>query len=219
MLPKCDIAILSGSVTRGEQTETSDLDIIIIEQEQSAYRQSVIKFDWKIEVFVYDTKSYQSFFVSDINRARPSLLRMIAEGILLKNHPELERIREEANNLLQNGPAKWDDKAFEMSHYFLSDVLDDFIDSNNKYELICIAGNLLERLHEFILRTNNQWIGSSKWIYRELKRFDIELADKVLSSFNHFYKTGDMNQVIELVNLLLEPYGGQKFEGFKLGNT
>ncbi|WP_088040984.1 nucleotidyltransferase domain-containing protein [Bacillus sp. EAC] len=216
--PSCLGAILSGSVIRGDYTETSDLDLIIIENRPNAYRESLIKFDWKIEVFVYDHISYKSFFESDIKRARPSIIRMIAEGITLKNHPILENIIIEAKQLLKSGPDKWDEQTVASKHYFLSDVFEDFIGSTNKYELICIANTLLERLAEFILRTNNCWIGSSKWIYRELAEFDRVLTDEIFSAFHIFYESGDKKEVINLIDSILKPFGGKLFEGFKVGD-
>jgi predicted nucleotidyltransferase len=215
--PNCLGAILSGSVTRGEHNETSDLDIIVIENSSNAYRESVIKFDWMIEVFVYDVISYKPFFESDQKRARPTLIRMIAEGVILKHHPEIDRIKQESKLLLLSGPNEWDENTTKRNQYFLTDVLNDFIGCENRLELLCITGTLLERLHEFILRTNKRWIGSSKWIYRELKQFDQVLASEIFSAFNQFYETGEKKQVIELVDLILKPYGGRLFNGFTIG--
>ncbi|TKI95670.1 nucleotidyltransferase domain-containing protein, partial [Bacillus wiedmannii] len=39
--PNCDVALLGGSVVRGEATKTSDLDIVIVDQNlRSCYRES-----------------------------------------------------------------------------------------------------------------------------------------------------------------------------------
>lgn len=215
--PNCLGAILSGSVVRGEQNETSDLDIIVIESTPHCYRETLIKFDWMIEVFVYDIKSYKSYFENDFKRSRPTLIRMIAEGIVIKKHPELDRIIGEAKQILLNGPESWDDKSLKSSLYFLSDTLTDFIGSENRMELICISSTLLERLHEFILRTNKKWIGSSKWMYRELKQFDEQLTIEIFNAFDLFYKTNEKEKVILIVERIIASYGGRYFEGYKIG--
>ena len=51
--PSCQGAVLAGSVVRGEETDTSDLDIVVFEKSiTSSYRESFIDFGWPIEVFV-----------------------------------------------------------------------------------------------------------------------------------------------------------------------
>ncbi|RDW17068.1 nucleotidyltransferase domain-containing protein [Oceanobacillus chungangensis] len=85
--PYCDGALLAGSIVRGEATETSDLDIVIFDKTyRSSYRESVIEYDWPIEVFAHNLNSYQDYFESDYKRARPSLPRMVTEGIILKDN-------------------------------------------------------------------------------------------------------------------------------------
>ena len=56
---KC--AFIAGSVTRGEQTETSDIDIVVIYDANDlpkAHRSSLIYRDWPIELFVQNTTFY-----------------------------------------------------------------------------------------------------------------------------------------------------------------
>lgn len=83
----CHGALLAGSVVRGEATETSDLDIIIFDKNlSSSYRESLIDFGWAIELFVHSLNSYKGFFKSDYERARPTMPRMVSEGIILMDH-------------------------------------------------------------------------------------------------------------------------------------
>lgn len=161
--PECDAALLAGSVVRKEATKTSDLDIVIFDYRvPSAYRESLIAFDWPIEIFVHNFQSYKTFFESDVKRARPSLPRMVCEGLIIKNNKFLSVIKEEAKTILKNGPEEWTEKKMEMKRYFLTDTLNDFIGSTNKAEELFIANALAELLHEYVLRTNGRWIGSSK---------------------------------------------------------
>ena len=61
--PKCQAAVLAGSVVRGEETETSDLDVVIFDKNfSSSYRESFIEYGWAIEAFVHNLTSYQVFF-------------------------------------------------------------------------------------------------------------------------------------------------------------
>ncbi|MFJ8063670.1 nucleotidyltransferase domain-containing protein [Psychrobacillus sp. NPDC096426] len=216
--PNCDGALLAGSVVRGEATETSDLDIVIFDQTFSAcYRESLIDFDWRVEVFVHNLNSYEVFFESDRKRARPSLPRMISEGIILKDSGVIGPIKSEAEKLLSNGPEKWSVETINTKRYFITDTLDDFIGSNDRAEEIFIANTLAELASEFVLRTNNRWIGASKWIVRSLKSYDVQFAAQFVEAFDTFYRNGSKHKLIKLMDDILLPYGGRLFNGFSLG--
>jgi hypothetical protein len=216
--PNCHGALLAGSVVRGEGTETSDLDIVIVDGNlQSAYRESFIEFGWNIEVFVHNLSSYKDFFKSDCERARPSLPKMVSEGIVLKDSGIMEAIKQEAKDLLVRGPEEWAAETIRMKRYFITDALDDFIGCSVRAEEIFIANTLAELVSEFVLRTNRRWIGSSKWLIRSLRNYDEKFADLFVDAFDIFYKTGDKNRIIVMVDDILQPFGGRLFQGFSLG--
>jgi len=84
-------------------------------------------------------------------------------------------------------------------------------------EGIFIAGTLAEQVSEFILRVNRQWIGTSKWIIRSLYYYDEALAADFANAFDFYYKTSEKEQVIQIVEHILQPYGGLLFDGFSIG--
>jgi predicted nucleotidyltransferase len=216
--PNCHGALLAGSVVRGEATETSDLDIVVFDNNfKSAYRESVIEYGWNIEVFVHNLTSYKDFFKSDSERARPSLPKMVSEGVVLKDTGIIEPIKQEAKELLDKGPEEWSADTIKIKRYFITDALDDFIGCSNRAEEIFIANTLAELVSEFVLRTNRKWTGTSKWVVRSLKNYNEKFADYFVEAFDTFYKTGDKNKVIELVDDILQPVGGRLFHGFSLG--
>ena len=216
--PSCHGALLAGSVVRGEATETSDLDIVIFDSNlKSAYTESVIEYGWNIEVFVHNLSSYKEFFKSDCERARPSLPKMVSEGIVLKDSGILDLIKHEANELLDKGPEEWSADTIKLKSYFITDTLDDFIGSTLRAEEIFIANTLAELVSEFVLRTNRKWTGTSKWIVRSLRNYDETFADQFVEVFDIFYKTGEKNKVIVMVDNILQPFGGRLFHGFSLG--
>ncbi|MBP0725222.1 nucleotidyltransferase domain-containing protein [Bacillus sp. RG28] len=216
--PNCHGAILAGSVVRGEATETSDLDIVIFDKSlPSAYRESMIDFGWAIEVFVHNLTSYKHYFDSDYQRAKPCLQRMIFEGIILKDNGFIGAIKKEAKEMLENGPERWTEDIITTKRYFITDVLDDLIGCKSRQEELFIANSLAVLIQEFVLRTNNRWIGSSKWFIRSLKHFDIKFSEEFVAAFEAFYKTGEKNKIIQLTEKVLEPYGGRLFEGYSSG--
>lgn len=215
--PNCQGALLAGSVVRGEATDTSDLDIVIFDDTiLSSYRQSLIDFDWAIEVFVHNITSYKHFFDNDYKRARPSLPRMVSEGVIIKDNGIIEKIKNEANDILRAGPEKWSLEIIEMKRYFISDVLEDFIGSTNRPEDLIIANMLMDLLQEFVLRSNGSWVGSSKWVIRELQTFNPDFTNCFIHAFDDFYRNGDKLKIIKIADEILEPFGGRLFEGFRL---
>jgi len=216
--PNCQGALLAGSVVRGEATETSDLDIVIFDKSlSSSYRESLKEFGWDIEVFVHNLSTYKQFFKSDYERARPSLPMMVSEGIILKDEGVINDIKKEANDILDKGPEKWAEDTIKVKRYFITDTLNDFIGSSNRAEELFIANTLAELVSEFVLRTNGKWIGSSKWIIRSLRQYNEEFANILVEAFDLFYTKGEKQLIINLVNEVLQPYGGKLFEGFSLG--
>ncbi|PLT29371.1 nucleotidyltransferase domain-containing protein [Peribacillus deserti] len=218
--PRCEAALLAGSVVRGETTSTSDLDLFIyMPSLHKEYRESFYEEGWMVEAFVHTSSSYKKYFSSDCDRGRPSLPKMVAEGVIIKNSPSIPKIKEEAQTLLAQGPKLWDSQTIEIKRYMLTDVLLDFIGAKSREEEIFIAGSLSELLHEFILRINGQWSGSSKWIYKALRNFDRELASRFFAAFEEYYRTGKKSGIISLTDKSLEPYGGRLFAGFSLGKN
>ncbi len=216
--PDCQAALLAGSVVRGEETATSDLDIVVFDQKiETAYRESFIEYGWPIEVFVHNFTSYKMFFKEDCERARPSLPRMVSEGIVIIDLGIVITIKEEANELLKKGPAVWSMETIETKRYMMTDALDDLVGSTNHAEELFIANALADAIHEFVLRTNVQWIGASKWIVRALNQFDENFARTFVQAFDAFYKTGNKTAIIDLAEEVLKPYGGRLFEGYSMG--
>ncbi|QIW18326.1 nucleotidyltransferase domain-containing protein [Bacillus thuringiensis] len=217
--PNCDVALLGGSVVRGEATKTSDLDIVIVDQNlTSCYRESFYSNGWPVEVFVHNFETYKTFFKMDCDRGRPSLPQLVSEGIVLKGENEIvEKLKREANDLLNKGPAKWTEEMMKQNRYFITDTLDDFIGASKREEELFIANLLADLLHEYVLRVNGKWLGNSKWFIRVLRKYDEQYADQFVAAFDHFYTTGEKRKLITFVEKTLEQYGGRMFEGFSIG--
>ncbi|MFQ3543998.1 nucleotidyltransferase domain-containing protein [Halobacillus rhizosphaerae] len=216
--PDCTGALLAGSVVRGQTTETSDLDIVIFDQQvETSYRESRIECQWPVEVFVHNLTSYRHFFKSDCARGRPSLPRMVAEGKVISGEEYLTDIKKEAERLLAMGPAPWDYQTIESKRYFLTDTLEDVIGATEAGEELFAVNTLAELLSEFILRTNQQWTGTSKWLARSLRDYDKGLAQQFINLFDHYYRCREKGPLIDFTDQVLKPYGGRLFAGFSRG--
>ena len=216
----CRGALLAGSVVRGQETATSDLDIVVFDETlMNSYRESLVAFGWPIEVFVYNLTSYKVFFEKDRKAAKPSMPRMVSEGIILKDTGIMESIQQEAKALLEAGPEAWSTDTIRTKRYFITDVLDDLRGSVKRQERLFCVNALSDLVSEFILRTERKWIGSSKWVIRSLEAHDPKLAEEFVEVFDEFYRNDHTEPLIAFVDRVLEPCGGRLFEGFSIGKA
>ena len=214
--PTCDAAFLGGSVVRGEATATSDLDIVIVTREtQVAYRQSLYASGWPVEAFVHTPTSYSAFFASDVQRRRPSLPHMCAEGfILLDRSGSAQRIKQEAQALLDQGPEPLSTAEVTQMRYQLTDHLDDFAGSVRPTESFFIATMVAELATELILGYHRQWIGKGKWVLRALHAFDAHLAQRLNDALESFFHREEKDQLIVFAQDALQLVGGRLFDGY-----
>ncbi|WP_366248273.1 nucleotidyltransferase domain-containing protein [Terribacillus aidingensis] len=216
--PDCTGAMLAGSCARGEATATSDLDIIILYAgENRAYRESLHFDGWPIEVFVYTGEAYKNFFASDAERGIPSMPRMVSEAIVLKEAPVVTKMKSEASIIFAAGPSPWDKQKIDHNRYMITNLIDDFLDKEVGGEAYFLVNAIVNDLAIFTLRTSRHWIGSGKWMFRELKSMDSDLAIQFEQSLEAFYKQHDKQAIVQLADDCLEPYGGRLFEGYYLG--
>lgn len=213
----CDMAFLAGSAARGEETKTSDLDIVIFDANKETYRESFVMFGWRIETFVHNWKSYLEQFEVDRDNGRPILANMLFECIIIKDGGSAEKIKEQAGVYLSKGPTPLSEEYISASRYFIYDLLDDIIDSQNHEEALITINTLSLQLADFILRVNRQWSGRGKGLSRALKKYDQELCEQYFNALNRYYQNKDKQALVEFVNQIYQPLGGQLFEGFSQG--
>ncbi len=212
--PSCRVAILAGSASEGKDTEYSDLDLVIFEHnEPRPYRRTYNEFGWTIEAFVMDHSSYRKLFMAGIEAALPSLQRMCAEGIVLKDDGTAEGIREEARSDLASGPFPWADEELDMARYRISEDISDLSGSSDREESLFIVQELAAKLVEFVLRANGRWLGEGKWALRMLKQYDAAFSQALTDSLEEFYASNDRKPLLRLADEVLRPFGGRLAEG------
>ncbi|MBS4220293.1 nucleotidyltransferase domain-containing protein [Bacillus sp. FJAT-49711] len=216
--PNSDIAFLAGSASRGEETATSDLDIVIFDNSiESHYRESFVLYNWKIETFIYNYTTYLNQFDVDKESGRPILANMLAEGKIIRDNGKSEEIKDNAKSFIKSGPKPLTDNFIRASRYFIYDLLDDFKDSKNHPEAIMTLNTISTQLADFILRVNRQWVGRGKGLARSLKKFDERIYNEFFESLDCYYKDGDKQPFIKFVNDIYKPFGGPLFNGFSQG--
>lgn len=218
--PDCLAAALFGSVARGEATANSDLDILIItNQDLDFYRKSFRDFGWFIEAFVSSPRFNEQKIENAANNRGSSALQMYAESIILKDSDNFAcNLKDKAAAILRRGAPVLTARETEEYRYIITDWLDNFMDSDNFDESLFIVYDLMAKTAELLLAYNGQWIGERKWLFRALRQFDNPLAGQLIESLKYFCQTGEKTELITTIEQILEPAGGRMYEGFSSEN-
>lgn len=213
------VAFLSGSVMRGEATETSDLDLVVVyERLGNAYRESFLHGGWPVEAFVHDPETLRYFFW-EVDRAAgvPSLPDMVLSGAALPQANELSRsLQALAEEVIAKGPPVWSEADIDASRYKITNLIDDLRAPRSRNELFAIATELYSTVAEHFLRAQGLWSAKSKAIPRRLIRVSPEFAGRFNAAFLDVFENGRSRSVIDLCQELLTPYGGWLFSGYKV---
>lgn len=216
--PESEIVFLAGSASRGEETITSDLDIIIIDNSiLCSYRESFVLYNWKIETFFHNYNSYVDQFNIDKDTGRPILANMLAEGKVIKDNGESNEIKNNAKEFIKAGPNPLSESFIKASRYYTYDLLDDFADTENHQEAIITLNTISLQFVDFILRVNGQWTGRGKGLTRALRQFDEVTYKRYFETLDYYYEMREKQPFIDLVNEFYEPLGGPLFDGFSQG--
>jgi hypothetical protein len=119
---------LPGSVLTAYRTLTSDLDIVVVlPQADRPYRQTIRHQGWLVELFVHTQPSLKRYWALDAADRKASLLRMCADGYILRAPDDLAAtIQTQARDLLADGPTPLSDEELQQSRYRRSLTLSAF---------------------------------------------------------------------------------------------
>jgi hypothetical protein len=182
--PGCLAAFLGGTVLSGRRTPTSDLDIVVVLADLPApYRESLTWRTWPVELFVHRADTIGAWFARDAARPRPTLARMCADGVLLADAEGTgASILIQARAVLAAGPPAPSQAELDRRRYALSDLLDDLAGTADDGERAIICACVVRETAELALVTGGRWLGSGKWLLRELRAADPQLAEELLAA-------------------------------------
>jgi hypothetical protein len=208
----CCMAILSTSILHNA-TATSDLDIVIFDDSpEMPFRKSFSAYGWPVEVFILNRENYRFHFDAASYSGIPSLLRICADGIVLKNDGAVSDIICEAKESFEKGPWPWKPEDLFMGRYQVTEQLQDLIGCNERNEGFFIVARLTLLLSEFMLRSNCKWIGDGKWMDRCIKQFNPSIHHDLQESLEAYFTSNNKELLIAFTELQLAPHGGLLFE-------
>ncbi|WP_300016378.1 nucleotidyltransferase domain-containing protein [uncultured Roseobacter sp.] len=210
------VVLLAGSVVRGEATQHSDLDLIIVyDLLDQARRESFFHDGWPVEAFIHDPKTLDYFFRKvDRPSGVPSLPDMVADGVEVSQpNKTTTEIKTLARTILDEGPPVWTDVDRNNSRYAITDLVDDIRSPRSVHELHATLMYLYPAMANHYFRSRGIWAAKGKSIPRKLAAIAPEFAKRFSSAFDAALTTADTDQIIQLSADLLEPDGGFHFDG------
>ncbi len=205
-------AYLGSGVLSSRRTTTSDLDIVVVvDRPPAPYRESLRWREWPAELFVHDRVSLPEFFAWDAARRRPTLARMVADGVTLTDRDGAAALyQDQARAVLTAGPPAATVAELELGRYGLTDLLDDLVGSTDDGEIAVIGWTLWRQTAELALLLAGCWLGTGKWLLRELRAADPELAAELVASM------GSPERLTAAADQVLGRAGGRLWAGYRV---
>ncbi|MEM7490149.1 MAG: nucleotidyltransferase domain-containing protein [Pseudomonadota bacterium] len=207
--PDAAAAFWAGSLSRGEGTPTSDIDLVIVFPElDHAWRETVEAEGRLVEMFFHDPASLDVFFAKDVDRGHPTLMAMVADGIDLIPGPLATTVRARARAVLDAGPRPWNAAELEGSRYGAGDLLDDLSGATDRAEIQAIGVWLYGHVFEHHRRARGRWSASGKQIVRMLRQEEGAFGRRFLAAFDALFERAEKAGVVDLVDEIYAPDGG-----------
>lgn len=215
--PTADVVILAGSVAIGRATPTSDLDMVVVslDDDEAPFRESFTEMRWPVEAFIQTPDSLRGFMRMELADRDRSTTRMVSSGIVIRDRAGLAgELRAEALRMIQAGPPAADEDELRLRRYGVTDVLDDLRGDPDGEEALLTATDLARGAAELHLTIAAAWLGTGKWLLRELRETDPAFADRFVSALRA-HAGGDAAPLIRLAENVLERSGGSLFDGYR----
>ncbi|MFC0674667.1 nucleotidyltransferase domain-containing protein [Brachybacterium hainanense] len=213
--PMAESVIVAGSTAREERTATSDIDLLLLGgggflgQEADSLAATFSCEGEPIEVFAYTAEGFERWARRGVEEARPVIVRMLIEGIVLRGGPGLAALQGRWGPILARGPEA-SPHTIDLHRYAATDLLDDLADARDPFERRIIADALLQRIAAIVLLSDRRWLGTGKHLARALRAWDAARAEQLAAP----YLAGDLDAFAAAARIELDVAGGRLQGGF-----
>jgi hypothetical protein len=220
--PEARAAWLAGSVVSGEATPTSDLDVtVLLPGPPAPFRESLAHDGWPVELFVHTRESVSHWIEKDLERRRPTLVRLISSGVVLLDADGTGvALAEECAMILAAGPGPVSDADRDALRYALTDLLDDLADCTDPVTAAAVAFATWEQAVKLLLALDGRWWGTGKWLVRELREYDAAHATSYALRLHAALVSAVERDPVLLTVVaeeILEVAGGRLWAGYRAG--
>jgi predicted nucleotidyltransferase len=213
--PRATQAWLAGSVSRGQETPTSDLDITVLlddlQDEVEAHRETLDHVGWLVELLVHIPSSIDYYVAKDLARRHPTMARLVAQGIPLLGDGGAD-VRRSCEEALERGPGRVAADELELMRYGLTDLLDDLADVRPGPEAAAVAVGVWRAAAELALACAEAWSGTGKWLVRELQALDEREGSHLVTALDTGLRralAGERASLATVADGVLEGCGGR----------
>lgn len=217
-VPHARGAILAGSALSPQRTFTSDLDVVVfVTNDDPTFRETVFELGWLTELFVMSPDSFNYFCTTEIAQRRSPLLHMCAHGVVLFSNDDIAETRQrQARSLWAQGPPALGPEERDELRYRLSDLLDDYEGAHDDAELTFIVASLIEDAAKLELSAHGQWLGTGKWLARQLRQHDADLAARLSHAAARALGKVERRSLSVVITDVLNRVGGPLSSGYRL---
>ena len=218
--PEARAAWLAGSVVSGNATPTSDLDVtVLLPGRPAPFRESLEYDGWPVELFVHSRETVAHWIAKDLERRRPTLVRLISSGVVLLDLDGTgTALAEECDAILSAGPGPLSTAELDSMRYGLTDLLDDLADSAEPVTTAAVAVATWEAAARLLLAADGRWWGTAKWLVRELREYDaVHGTSYALRLHAGLAAAFDRDAVLlsVVVEEILDGVGGRLWAGYR----
>jgi hypothetical protein len=203
-VPHARWAVLTGSVLGPHRTAGSDLDIVVMTDDGPGYRESMHFRGWPVELFVHTPDRLAFFLEHELAARDPTAHRMLAQGVPVLGDPGDVRAR--CARVLADGPPPLTTAERDRLRYVLTDLLDDHRHAGDPGERAVISAALWTESARAALSFAGHWVSDGKWLLRELRDLDPDLATRWLAA---------RDTPAEFAGDVLAAGGGPLFDGYR----
>lgn len=218
--PDARAAWLAGSVVSGTATSTSDLDItVLLPGPPAPFRESLEYDGWPVELFVHSRETVAHWIAKDLERRRPTLVRLISSGVVLLDGDGIgTALAEECAAVLAAGPGPLPEADRRSMRYGLTDLLDDLAGSTDPVLTAAVAVATWEAAARLLLASDGRWWGTGKWLVREVRDHDADHGTSYALRLHAGLATAlqrDPVQLMVVVEEILDRAGGRLWAGYR----
>ena len=178
------------------------------------------KYGYKIEVRVHTFTSVRELFLKAKKYRNPTFLRLFVDSftIIDAGNIKMEEIKNEAREILSEGPSPLSIEELETYRYKITNNLTDMENSNSLQEKLYILSEIQVLLYKLILLKNNRWLGEGKHLFREMNKFNPELCRRFITSTKKLLFDDNCYEFVSVVDQELTVFGGRLKESIRLNS-